>query len=159
MKNSLWAFACFSIESCTALVEMDLSYNTMLSTLPEGIGKLKSLKNLNVSNCNLIELRQRFDRQNSVSIWKCKPRGIHQKNAKRAGTDYAVFTPIHCLPARKLALTNPFPYQVHRKTRCGERKHVLTISMCLRQFFFNVNFVSLAVILRLTCVSKSRAEL
>ena len=49
----------YSICSLTQLEELDLSYNEELTTLPDRVGNLKSLRKLNVSYCNITQLPDR----------------------------------------------------------------------------------------------------
>ena len=49
----------FSICSLTQLEELDLSWNTGLTTLPDRVGDLKSLEKLDVSRCNITQLPDR----------------------------------------------------------------------------------------------------
>ena len=49
----------YSVCSLTQLEELDLSENEELTTLPDRVGDLKSLKKLNVSYCNITQIRDR----------------------------------------------------------------------------------------------------
>ena len=50
----------YSVCSLTQLEELDLLNNTELTTLPDRAGDLKSLKKLNVSECNITQLPDRW---------------------------------------------------------------------------------------------------
>ena len=49
----------YSICSLTQLEELDLWGNEELTTLPDRVGDLKSLKKLSVSSCNIAQLPDR----------------------------------------------------------------------------------------------------
>ena len=49
----------YSVCSLTQLEELDLSWNEELTTLPDRVGDLKSLRELDLSNCNLAQLPDR----------------------------------------------------------------------------------------------------
>ena len=49
----------YSVCSLAQLEELDLSWNEELTTLPDRVGDLKSLRKLNVSRCNITKLPDR----------------------------------------------------------------------------------------------------
>lgn len=55
----VYLFVYYSIWPLTALEELDLSDTKSLHKLPDSIGVMKSLKKLDVSNCDLPELPER----------------------------------------------------------------------------------------------------
>ena len=50
----------YSMCSLTHLEELDLSWNVELTTLPDRVGDLKSLRKLNVGRCNIFQLPDRL---------------------------------------------------------------------------------------------------
>ena len=50
----------YSVCSLTQLEDLKLSWNKKLTTLPDRVGDLKSLKKLNGSNCNITQLPDRW---------------------------------------------------------------------------------------------------
>ena len=49
----------YSVCSLTQLEELNLRYNKKLTTLPDRVGDLKSLRELNVGICNITQLPER----------------------------------------------------------------------------------------------------
>ena len=58
----------YSICALTQLEELELWNNTELTTLPDRIGDLKSLRELNVSYCNITHIRDRLVKANRPLI-------------------------------------------------------------------------------------------